>query len=236
MPVPTRFPREPRATKRCGDSYLRFDVVDGELPGTDFGAHLKYKLKPIFFRGGTTKIPPLFENRADFDSEIERTDGLVDRVDQAADDLESNASDFSEQEAASLRWLLDEIRATGQLAAAEADAILPPALPGAEQGDAGGHRAKTQAYVEDALHHLRCVEYWIHRVILVRQAIRERPLGFTLAPAVLIYNAPPLESLPLPTAPPVYPAPTKRSYAPYVAAGAGALLVTGAVYYAVGRA
>ncbi len=234
MPVPTRFPKEPRATERCGDSYLFFDVVTGELPGSDFGSDLKYDLKPLFFRGGSTKIPPLFENRADLDRELEGSEGLVSRIYQAAEDLGRNAEDFSEEEASSLRWLIDEIYALVQLAAADADAIVLPALPGAEQGDVGGHRAQAQARVEDALRHLRCAEYWIHRVILVRQATRERPLGFTpiipTAP-VIIYDTPPLDSLPPHRMPP-----TKRSYIPYVAAGAGTLLITGIVYYAVGQA
>ncbi len=236
MTVPTRFPKEPRATERCGDSYQRSIVVTGEIPGTNFGDHLKYSLIPIFFRDGDTQIPPLFESRADLDAEIERPDGLSDLISQAADDLDRHVRDFSDQEANSLWWLINEANALVELARAEGDAIVPPALPGADQGDVGGHREKAQAHVRDALHHLRCAEYWLHRVILVRQAIRERPLGFTTAPAIPIYPSP--ESLPTPTPPVLPPAPLapKRSYIPYVAAGAGTLLLTGIVYVVAGRA
>lgn len=231
MARPIGYPLTPRDTQVCGDSYLWSQTVTGEIPGTDFGRHLTAVIEPLYFRDGSTKLVPLFTSREDLAVE---TNVLYKRVTRARYLLRDHASDFTGPEVASLEGLLDDVDDDLRIADFHAKQIEPPALPGADQGDPGAHRADAQKYVTDALITLRCADYWIQRVILVKQAMRERPRELTVGPQQAKIFRPPLEGGAAPPSPRP-PASSGRSYWPFIGAGLGALAVTGVTYYVVRR-
>lgn len=212
---PKRFPAE-RGERVCGGSWWRPLTVSGELPNYDgFGRDLEARIEPIFKSAEIDdgKIPGSFGRNSH--TEVALREAARDRIEDIQDWREMYSEDLGGETQQSLRWLLDRAEyqldkineiydgwtyrsgGTWPLHLGDTLSDFPQRdrcslfsvrcpTGTAEAKERKADRKQIRKLLLSALRHVRCAEYWMHKVRLQTQAWRlleELPPGKRPGPA-----------------------------------------------------